>query len=120
METTLRRRPPIRRRVRGLEELMKPIPARIGKLEDRVDHLEAFAGPGQQEALADNIVEFRAETNRKLDGLGKDVTRLRNDVSQLTTQFEGFRTEVSQLSGEVADLQADITGVKADVAGLTT
>jgi len=108
----------LRKRVRGLEELMKPLPSRIGALEDKVHHLDTWAGPGQNEALSDNIIAFRAETNRKLDGLTKDLTKVGNDVSQLTTQFGGFRNEMSRLSGEVAGLQTDMTEVKKDVAGL--
>lgn len=108
----------LRKRVRGLEQLMKPLPSRIGALEDKVHHLDTWAGPGQNEALSDNIIAFRAETNRKLDGLSKGLTEVGNDVSQLTTQFGGFRNEMSRLSGEVAGLQADMTEVKTDVAGL--
>ena len=110
----------LRKRVRGLEELMKPLPVRIGALEDKVHHLDTWAGPGQNDALSKNIIAFRAETNRKLDGLARDLTKVSNDVSQLTTQFGGFRNEVSRLSGEVAGLKTDMTEVKADVAGLKT
>jgi prefoldin subunit 5 len=109
----------LEQRVTGLEHLMEPLPARIGTLEDKVHELDTWAGPGQNDALSKNIIGFRAETNRKLDGLTKDLTKVGNDVNQLTAQFGGFRNEVSRLSGEIAELQSDTTEVKTKLKELS-
>jgi chromosome segregation ATPase len=114
-------------RLEGLEELVKPLPVRIGTLEDKVHQLETWAGPGQNEGLSRNIIAFRKETNRKLDGLTKDVAELKTnvaglqtDVAELKTNVAGLQTDVAELKTNVAGLQTDVAELKTDVAELKT
>ena len=122
----------IEQRVTGLEELVKPLVS----LPGRVKNLETNAGPGQNEALSANIVEFRTETNvhfaevkKKLKELGvvqDQQTRLvqRNAkliddqlfmIGGLKDNMREFQVELADFKTEVTD---EITTLKTDVAGL--
>ena len=129
----------IEQRVTGLEELVKP----LVPLPGRVKNLETNAGPGQNEALSANIVEFRTETNahfvevkKKLKELGvvqDQQTRLvqrnakliddqlfmigglKDNMREFQVELADFKTEVTD---EITTLKGDVAGLKTDVAGL--
>ena len=129
----------IEQRVTGLEELVKP----LVPLPGRVKNLETNAGPGQNEALSANIVEFRTETNahfvevkKKLKELGvvqDQQTRLvqrnakliddqlfmigglKDNMREFQVELADFKTEVTD---EITTLKGDVSGLKTDVAGL--
>ena len=120
----------LEQRFTGLEELVKP----LLPLPGRVTDLETFAGPGQNEALSDNIAEFRAETNghftevkkklkevgavqdqqtgllhrhaRMLDDALLFIGRTRDDLKEFRIEMTDFKTEVT----------AEITGLKGTLA----
>ena len=129
----------IEQRVAGLEELVKP----LVPLPGRVKNLETNAGPGQNEALSANIVEFRTETNahfaevkktlKELGVVQDQQTRLvqRNakliddqlfmigglkaNLREFQVELADFKTEVT---GEITTLKGDVAGLKGDVAGI--
>jgi len=129
----------IEQRVTGLEELVKP----LVPLPGRVKNLETNAGPGQNEALSANIVEFRTETNahfaevkKKLKELGvvqDQQTRLvqrnakliddqlfmigglKDNMREFQVELADFKTEVTD---EITTLKTDVSGLKTDVSGL--
>jgi len=131
----------IEQRVTGLEELVKP----LVPLPGRVKNLETNAGPGQNEALSANIVEFRTETNahfaevkKKLKELGvvqDQQTRLvqrnakliddqlfmigglKDNMREFQVELADFKTEVTD---EITTLKTDVSGLKTDVSGLKT
>lgn len=85
---------------------------RVTTLEEKVEYLETFGGPGQLQALSDNLVEFRQEVSVRLDRLESDVATLKTDVASL-------KTDVATLKTDVATLKTDVTALKTDVATLT-
>src|ERR1700722_18748035 len=136
----------LEQRVTGLEELVKPLVPRPGRVKD----LETFAGPGQNEALSKNIAEFRGETNghfadvkKKLKELGavQDqqtgllhrharmlddallfICRTRDDLKEFRIEMTDFKTEVTAeitgLKGDVSTLKGDVSTLKGDVSTL--
>jgi len=129
----------LEQRVTGLEELVKP----LVPLPGRVNDLETYAGPGQNEALSKNIAEFRAETNghfaevkKKLKELGvvQDqqtgllhrhakmlddallfICRARDDLREFRVEVTDFKTEVT---AEITGLKGDVSTLKGDVSTL--
>jgi len=123
----------------GLEELVKP----LVPLPGRVKNLETNAGPGQNEALSANMVEFRTETNahfaevkKKLKELGvvqDQQTRLvqrnakliddqlfmigglKDNLREFQVELADFKTEVTE---EITTLKGDVAGLRRDVAGI--
>src|ERR1700678_1845295 len=92
-------------------------------LEDRVERLETWAGPGQIEALAEGQRAIRADIAKLQatpDRHEKLLVRLTHDVSGLQTDVAGLKTDVSGLKTDVAGLKTDVAGLKTDVAGLKT
>jgi hypothetical protein len=93
---------------------------RVEVLEGKVDNLETWAGPGQNDAFSRNLAEFRQETNAKLTGLTTKVDKLQGDVTGLQADVTGLRTDVTGLQADVTGLRTDVTGLQADVTGLRT
>jgi chromosome segregation ATPase len=101
---------------------------RIRTLEMRVERLETWAGPGQNEVLSVNLRALRADVvvlrrvqNQQtvlLEELSEDVSRLKADVAVLKDDVTGLKSDVTELKDAVAELRADVTGLKTDVTGL--
>jgi len=91
---------------------------RVEVLEGKVDNLETWAGPGQNDAFSRNLTEFRQETNAKLAGLTTKVDKLQGDVTGLQADVTGLRTDVTGLQADVTGLRTDVTGLRTDVTGL--
>jgi hypothetical protein len=108
---------------------------RIRTLEMRVERLETWAGPGQNEVLSMNLRALRADVatlrrvqnqhtvllgtlTRDVAGLKDDVAGLKDDVAGLKVDVAGLKVDVAALKVDVAGLKDDIAAVKADVAGL--
>jgi chromosome segregation ATPase len=101
---------------------------RIRTLEMRVERLETWAGPGQNEVLSVNLRALRADVvvlrrvqNQHtvlLEELSEDVSRLKADVAVLKDDVTGLKSDVTELKDAVAELRADVTGLKTDVTGL--
>jgi chromosome segregation ATPase len=101
---------------------------RIRTLEMRVERLETWAGPGQNEVLSVNLRALRADVvvlrrvqNQHtvlLEELSEDVSRLKADVAVLKDDVTGLKSDVTELKDAVAELKDDVTGLKTDVTGL--
>ena len=90
-------------------------------LEDRVERLETWAGPGQIEALAEGQRAIRADIAKlqaTVDRHEKLLVRLTRDVSGLKTDVSGLKTDVAVLKTDVAVLKTDVAVLKTDVAVL--
>jgi septal ring factor EnvC (AmiA/AmiB activator) len=88
-------------------------------LEDRVERLETWAGPGQIEALAEGQRAIRADIAKlqaTADRHEKLLVRLTHDVSGLKTDVAGLKTDVAVLKADVAELKQDMGEVKATLA----
>lgn len=73
----------------------------------RVERLETWAGPGQNEVLSVSLRALRA-----------DVVILRRVQNQHTVLLGTLSEDVSRLKVDVAGLKVDVAGLKDDVAGL--
>jgi chromosome segregation ATPase len=103
---------------------------RLRRLEDEVEQLKAWAGPGQVQALLDGQRALRADMaqvkvilerhDRLLQGNKKDITGLKTDVTELRTDVTELRTDVTELRTDVTGLKTDVTGLKTDVTELRT
>jgi chromosome segregation ATPase len=101
---------------------------RIRTLEMRVERLETWAGPGQNEVLSLNLRALRADviTLRRVQNqhtvllgtLTKDVSGLKADVAVLKDDVAVLKDDVAVLKDDVAVLKGDVAGLKGDVAGL--
>jgi archaellum component FlaC len=101
---------------------------RIRTLEMRVERLETWAGPGQNEVLSVNLRALRADVvvlrrvqNQHtvlLEELSEDVSRLKADVAVLKDDVAVLKDDVTGLKDDVAVLKDDVTGLKTDVTGL--
>jgi chromosome segregation ATPase len=80
---------------------------RIRTLEVRVEQLEIWAGPGQNEVLSVNLRALRA-----------DVVVLRRIENQHTVLLEELSEDVSRLKADVTVLKEDAAGIRADIAEL--
>jgi hypothetical protein len=80
---------------------------RIRTLEMRVERLEIWAGPGQNEVLSVNLRALRA-----------DVVVLRRIENQHTVLLEELSGDVSRLKADVTVLKEDAAGIRADIAEL--
>jgi outer membrane murein-binding lipoprotein Lpp len=92
---------------------------RVEVLEGKVENLETWAGPGQNEAFSRNLREFRQETNAKLTALSKDVGGLTTKVDKLQAEFTGLKAEVTGLKTEVTGLKAEFAQHQVDFVGFT-
>lgn len=91
---------------------------RVTTLEEKVEYLETFGGPGQLQALSDNLVEFRQEVSVRLDRLESDVATLKTDVASLKTDVATLKTDVTALKTDVATLTLKVDTVQAEVTEL--
>src|SRR6266700_5882239 len=116
---------------------------RVEVLEGKVENLETWAGPGQNEALSRNLTEFREMVSGKfakfdkaqekqsqtldihtgkLNGLEESVRSLAFDMLAAKHAMKQFKEEVSgkleRLDDDVTGLKANVTGLKANVTGL--
>jgi len=73
----------------------------------RVERLETWAGPGQNEVLSVNLRALRA-----------DVVVLRRVQNQHTVVLGELSEDVSRLKADVTVLKDDVAVLKEDVAGL--
>ena len=99
-------------------------------LEDRVERLETWAGPGQIEALAEgqqairaDIAKLQVTVNRHeklLVRIARDVGTLKGDVGTLKGDVDTLKTDVGTLKTDVGTLKADVDTLKGDVAVLKT
>jgi chromosome segregation ATPase len=101
---------------------------RLRHLEDEVEQLKTWAGPGQIQALLDGQRALRADMaqvkvilerhDRLLQGNKKDVAGLKTDVAGLKTDVAGLKTDVAGLKTDVAGLKTDVAELRTDVAEL--
>jgi outer membrane murein-binding lipoprotein Lpp len=94
-------------------------------LEDRVERLETWAGPGQIEALAEgqqairtDIAKLQVTVNRHeklLVRIARDVGTLKGDVGTLKGDVGTLKGDVGTLKGDVGTLKGDVGTLKADV-----
>jgi septal ring factor EnvC (AmiA/AmiB activator) len=81
--------------------------ARWADLEDRVQKLETWAGPGQIQALIDGQQAIRADlakVHKTLDRHDRVLTRLCKDVGTLKTDVATLKTDVATLKVGMAEL----------------
>lgn len=93
------------------------------ELEERVERLEAqmrdnrtWAGPGQNAAFADNLIDLRGKLEKVREVQDQHTETLKHHTKQLTTltaDVAVLKTDVAQLKTDVAGLKADMVGVKA-------
>jgi chromosome segregation ATPase len=87
---------------------------RLRRLEDEVEQLKTWAGPGQVQALLDGQRALRADMaqvkvilerhDRLLQGNKKDIA--------------GLKTDVAELKSDMAELKSDMAEVKTRLDGL--
>jgi hypothetical protein len=84
----------------------------------RVERLETWAGPGQNEVLSVNLRALRADVvvlrrvqNQHTVLLGE----LSTDVSRLKADVAVIKDDVAVLKGDVAELKADVSSLKLAV-----
>jgi septal ring factor EnvC (AmiA/AmiB activator) len=90
-------------------------------LEDRVDRLETWAGPGQIQVLIEGQRAIRADVAKlqtTVDKHGRMLARLTRDVAGLKTDVAVLKTDVAVLKTDVAGLKTDVAVLKTDVAVL--
>jgi len=80
----------------------------LQSLEDRVDRLETWAGPGQIEALVEGQRAIRADIAK----LQATVNRHEKLLVRLTRDVSGLKTDVAVLKTDVAELKQDMSEVK--------
>lgn len=101
---------------------------RIVRLEDEVQQLQTWAGPGQVQALLDGQRELRSDMaklqatvdrhERLLVGLKSAVSGFKSDVTTLKGDVAGIKGDVTTLKSDVTTLKDDVTTLKDDVADL--
>jgi chromosome segregation ATPase len=84
---------------------------RLRRLEDEVEQLKAWAGPGQVQALLDGQRALRADMaqvkvilerhDRLLQGNKKDITGLKTDVTELRTDMAEVKARLDSLPDEI-------------------
>ena len=89
-------------------------------LEQRVNYLAVWAGPGQAEVLVDGLKELRTDFTAFRREVRHELGRLNAAVGGLNTDVAGLKADVSTLKTDVSGLKADVSTLKTDVAGLKT
>jgi chromosome segregation ATPase len=103
---------------------------RIARLEDEVQQLQTWAGPGQVQALLDGQRELRSDMaklqatvdrhERLLVGLKNSVTGVKGDVTGLKSSVTALTSSVTGLTSDLTDVKTDVASLKTDVADLKT
>jgi len=94
---------------------------RIVRLEDEVQQLQTWAGPGQVQALLDGQRELRsdmAKLQATVDRHERLLVGLKSAVSGFKSDVTTLKDDVTTLKDDVADLKDDVAGIKGDVADL--
>jgi len=73
----------------------------------RVERLETWSGPGQNEALSTTMRAIRA-----------DLVAFRTVQKQHGKQLDRLTADVAELKTDVAELKTDVAELKTDVAGM--
>jgi len=83
-------------------------------LQVKVERLDTYAGPGQNEVFSDNFLEIR----KKLDQMGRVQGAHTRTLSKHTKMLTGLKTDVSTLKTDVSTLKTDVSTLKTDVSTL--
>jgi septal ring factor EnvC (AmiA/AmiB activator) len=95
--------------------------ARWGDLEERVQKLETWAGPGQIQALVDGQLAIRddlAKVYKTLERHDRILTRLQKNVGTLQSDVATLKTDVATLKTDMIEVKGDISVLKAGMAEL--
>jgi len=84
----------------------------VPALEVKVERLDTYAGPGQNEAFSDNFLEIR----KKLDQISSVQGRHTRALNQHGKMLTGLKSDVRTLKGDVAELKTDMVEVKGALA----
>jgi len=91
---------------------------RVTRLEKKVERLETWAGPGQNESFSESLAELR----KKFDDFGKTQARHTKKLDDLTADVAVLKTDVAGLKADMVEVKAvlmtDVAGLKTDVATL--
>ena len=90
------------------DERVKPLEEQVPPLAAQVKRLDTWAGPGQNEMLADNLADLR----KKFDNFGKVQARHTKTLKTLTADVATLKTDVAGLKTDVATLKTDMVEVK--------
>jgi chromosome segregation ATPase len=88
------------------------ITMRMGRLEDEVQHLKTWAGPGQIQALVEGQQGIRADVakvNNRLDRHERILTKISKTLDQHTEQL-------ARHEGRFSRLEERLTGIEGLVA----
>jgi hypothetical protein len=78
----------------------------------KVERLDAYAGPGQNEVFSDSFLEIR----KKLDQMGRVQGAHTRTLSKHTKMLTGLKGDVSTLKADVSTLKGDMREVKGALA----
>jgi hypothetical protein len=90
---------------------VKPLEEQVPPLAAQGKRLDTWAGPGQNEMLADNLADLR----KKFDNFGKVQARHTKTLKTLTGDVAILKTDVAELKTDVAGLKTDVAGLKTDM-----
>jgi hypothetical protein len=88
----------------------------VPSLQVKVERLDTYAGPGQNEVFSENFVAIR----QRLDRIGRIQDGHTRILAKHTKMLTGLTNSVSTLKGDVSTLKGDMAEVKNDVATLKT
>jgi chromosome segregation ATPase len=100
----------------------------VPSLQVKVERLDTYAGPGQNDAFSDSFQEIRKKLDRistvqgrhtrTLSQHGKMLTGLKGDVRTLKADMTEVKGDVSTLKSDVSTLKSDVSTLKSDVSTL--
>ena len=93
------------------DERVKPLEEQVPPLAAQVKRLDTWAGPGQNEMLADNLADLR----KKFDNFGKAQASHTKALKTLTGDVATLKIDVAGLRSDVATLKTDVAGLKIDM-----
>jgi peptidoglycan hydrolase CwlO-like protein len=95
----------------------------VPSLQVKVERLDTYAGPGQNEVFSENFVAIRQRLDRIgriQDGHTRILAKHTKMLTGLTNSVKTLKGDVSTLKGDVSTLKGDMAEVKNDVATLKT
>ena len=92
---------------------LREVVARLeGKVDSSADELRGESTGNFAELRAD-IAEFKAESDKRMDGLEQRIDGLEKEVAGLRTQVGELETQVGGLEKQVAELRGEVVASEA-------
>lgn len=86
----------------------------VPSLQLKVERLDTYAGPGQNEVFSSSFAEVR----KQLDQIGKVQGSHTRTLARHSKMLTGLRSDVRTLKGDVSALKGDVSTLKGDVSAL--